>query len=155
MIDDPTNSPLKRRLLVLRLATIGGAASVPGVVAAQGQKSGVPDAPRAPAPQPVPQQRPGVTDSDPSDAPGQGRGGNRAPQGGVNDSDPSDPPGQGRGGNRAPQTGLNDSDPSDPPGQGRGGNRAPQPQRPSGPTDTDPSDAPGRGRGQREDLKST
>ena len=130
MTDDPIRSPLKRRLLVLRLATIGGVASVPVVAAAQGPKSSVPEAPRAPAPQPAPQQRPGVTDSDPSDAPGQGRGGSRAPQ-----------------------TGLNDSDPSDPPGQGRGGNRAPQ--RPAGPTDNDPSDPAGRGRGRDRDLKST
>ena len=153
MTDGPIRSPLKRRLLVLRLATIGGAASMPGVVAAQGAKSGAPEAPRAPAPKAVPQQRSGLTDSDPSDAPGQGRGGNRAPQSGLNDSDPSDPPGQGRGGNRAPQTGLNDSDPSDPPGQGRGGNRAPQ--RPAGQTDTDPSDPAGGGRGRDRDLKST
>ena len=132
MTDDPIRSPLKRRLLVLRLATIGGAASLPGIAAAQGAKSPAPDAPRVPAP--PAQQRPGVSDSD-----------------------PSDPPGQGRGGNRAPQTGLSDSDPSDPPGQGRGGNRAPpqQQQQPAGATDTDPSDAPGRGRGRNGNLKST
>jgi translation initiation factor IF-2 len=43
----------------------------------------------------------------------------------VSDSDPSDPPGQGRGGNRAPQrpAGPTDNDPSDPAGRGRGRDR--------------------------------
>ena len=42
MTDDPIRSPLKRRLLVLRLATIGGAASMPGIAAAQGECVEVP-----------------------------------------------------------------------------------------------------------------
>jgi translation initiation factor IF-2 len=89
MSDDPIRSPLRRRLMVLRLAALGGAAAVPGVAGAQGPKSGGPGAPAPP--------RSGLTDSDPSDEPGNGRTGNRAPQAGQSDSDPTDPPGQGRG----------------------------------------------------------
>ena len=143
MAEDPTRSPLQRRLLVLRLAALGGASALPGAALAQGAKSGGPGRPT--------QQRSGLTDSDPTDEPGNGRTGNRT-QGGVTDSDPSDQPGQGRGGNQPQQGGVTDSDPSDPPGQGRGGNR---PQQPAGPTDTDPTDPPGRGRGRSGDLKST
>ena len=57
-----------------------------------------------------------VTDSDPSDPVGGGRGGTRT---GITDSDPTDPIGNGRGGGR-PQTGVTDSDPTDPAGAGRG-----------------------------------
>jgi hypothetical protein len=85
----------------------------------------------------------GVTDSDPSDSPGYGRGGVRSA--GISDADPHDPPGRGRGGYRAPyRTGINDSDPYDPAGGGRGGYRAPYR---TGFNDSDPYDPPGGGRG--------
>ena len=84
----------------------------------------------------------GVTDQDPSDPEGQGRGGGT----GVTDQDPSDPEGQGRGGGgRGGGGGVTDRDmnPGDPAGQGRGGG--------NGATDRDPDppagDQPGRGRG--------
>ncbi|WP_206934434.1 hypothetical protein [Roseococcus thiosulfatophilus] len=66
------------------------------------------------------QYRTGITDSDPNDSPGYGRGGR--PRTGVSDSDPNDRPGYGRGGGR-PRTGLTDSDPNDTAGHGRGGGR--------------------------------
>ena len=78
-----------------------------------------------------------VTDSDPSDPVGRGRGGSRS---GVTDSDPSDPVGNGRGGG-ARRSGVTDSDPSDPVGNGRGGGR-PR----SGCSDSDPTDPGGDGR---------
>jgi hypothetical protein len=53
-----------------------------------------------------------VTDSDPTDPVGRGRGGT-----GVTDRDPTDPAGRGRGGG----SGVTDADPSDPVGRGRGG----------------------------------
>lgn len=89
--------------------------------------------------------RTGISDSDPSDGPGQGRGGNRAnPQRGtgITDADPNDGPGNGRGGRRA--SGVSDSDPNDAPGRGRGGAYRPSS---TGRSDSDPNDAPGRGRG--------
>lgn len=131
-----------RRLIALNVAALGVA--VPPA-SAQGPKSGFRGLP-AESP---PAARPGgVSDSDPTDPPGQGRGGT-GPRAGVTDSDPTDPPGQGRGG-AAPRAGVSDSDPSDPPGRGRGGGgRAP------GISDRDPSDPPGRGRGGRPPEKST
>jgi hypothetical protein len=59
-----------------------------------------------------------VTDADPGDQPGRGRG-----TAGVTDADPGDAPGRGRGGGS--QSGPSDADPGDPVGQGRG---APPPQ---------------------------
>lgn len=67
-----------------------------------------------------------VTDRDPSDPAGRGRG---CP--GWSDSDPSDPAGCGR------RTGITDSDPSDPAGRGRGRRSC---------SDADPYDPAGRGR---------
>jgi hypothetical protein len=114
MTDQPEKPRLGRRLLTLKLGA-GVAATLGGAAAAQGLK----DAPRQ-APVAPPPQRSGISDSDPSDPPGQGRGtGARPPQSGMSDADPTDPPGGGRGGNRQ-QTGLTDSDPTDPPGGGRG-----------------------------------
>ncbi len=57
-----------------------------------------------------------VTDSDPTDPVGRGRGGST----GITDRDPSDPSGRGRGTSGHPQTGVTDSDPTDPVGGGRG-----------------------------------
>nr|MDP8993906.1 hypothetical protein [Pseudomonadota bacterium] len=59
---------------------------------------------------------------------------------GVTDSDPSDPIGGGRGGYRggSARSGLTDSDPSDPVGNGRTGR--------SGCSDSDPTDRSGNGR---------
>jgi hypothetical protein len=125
-------APLGRRLFVLRLAALGGATSATaGCVAPQPQVIYAP--PRAPAYAPG---RVAISDADPSDPPGGGRGGHRGS--GVSDNDPSDAPGFGRGGRRV--AGISDNDPSDPPGGGRG-------YRATGASDNDPSDAPGRGRG--------
>ncbi len=109
--------PLKRRLFVLRLATLGGAASATAACVPQG-----PPVVYAPQPAYAPRQvyGTGISDSDPSDAPGNGRGGHRGS--GISDSDPSDAPGFGRGGYRGGyRTGVTDSDPSDGPGRGRRG----------------------------------
>jgi len=82
---------LGRRLLVLRVAGLGAAAAtLSGCVA-------VPQPVYAPGP-----VRTGLTDADPHDGPGQGRGGysgNRM-RTGYTDADPSDGPGFGRGGYR-------------------------------------------------------
>jgi len=132
-MDGDSEAPrLGRRLLVLRVAGLGAAAAtLSGCVVAPAPVY---------APGPV---RTGLTDADPNDGPGQGRGGfsgNRV-RTGYTDADPSDGPGQGRGGYRGPaRTGLTDADPNDGPGQGRGGRRRQV-------SDSDPRDAPGRGRG--------
>jgi hypothetical protein len=139
---------LKRRLVVLRLATVGGAglttsACGPEVVTVGAQVIGAMAQGAAGAGGgPSMAGRTGVSDADPSDPPGRGRGGHRGS--GVTDSDPSDQPGFGRGGARR-TAGISDSDPSDPAGQGRGGSRPAQ--RTTGISDADPSDAPGQGRG--------
>lgn len=108
---------LGRRLTVLRLAVVPAAAAVAACV---------------PAGRPV--YTTGITDNDPRDPVGAGRGT------GITDADPSDPPGAGRGGFR--RVGITDNDPSDPPGAGRG-------RRYTGITDRDPSDRAGYGRGWR------
>ena len=124
--------PLRRRLFVLRMATLGGAGAA--VAACVPNQQPVFYAP----PQQV-RRGTGLSDSDPSDAPGQGRGGQRGS--GVSDSDPNDAPGFGRGGQRV--SGVSDSDPNDAPGRGRGGYGGTVRR---GLTDSDPSDGPGRGR---------
>src|SRR5687767_5408928 len=79
-----------------------------------------------------------VTDHDPSDPVGRGRGGGT----GITDRDPSDPAGRGRGGSgAATRTGVTDGDPTDPVGHGRGGTSAR-----SGCSDSDPTDPGGNGR---------
>lgn len=135
----PTDSPLRRRLLVLRLAGSGLAMPVGGALA-QGRKSPAPNEPGLPGKNGAPpeQRRSGETDADPGDEPGNGRGvagGGRSLR--ATDADPGDEPGRGRGTNG----GGSDADPSDMPGRGRGGARE------AGPTDADPGDQPGRGRG--------
>jgi len=85
---------LGRRLLVVQVA---GAATAASVLSNEAEA------------------KTGLTDNDPSDGPGNGRGGRRGT--GITDNDPSDGPGNGRG-NRG--TGITDSDPSDGPGNGRG-----------------------------------
>lgn len=120
---------ISRRLLVVRVATLGGASVALSSCVAPG--------PSYYAPNPVMMQRgTGVTDADPNDGPGNGRGGYRGT--GRTDSDPNDGVGNGRGGRRG--TGVTDRDPNDGPGNGRGGYRG------TGRTDSDPRDAPGRGR---------
>lgn len=59
MPDEP-NSPLRRRLLVLRLAALGGAAGLPGIASAQGPKagSGAPGAAPPCAAPPAPRRAP-------------------------------------------------------------------------------------------------
>ncbi|HWT09928.1 MAG TPA: hypothetical protein VN329_12245 [Roseomonas sp.] len=124
MTDESGMARLRRRMLVLRVAGVGALAAVlPGCVVQ--------------APQPVRQYRgTGLTDADPNDGPGNGRGGRRGT--GLTDADPNDGPGYGRGGRRG--TGLTDADPNDGPGNGRGGRRR------TGLTDSDPNDGPGAGR---------
>jgi hypothetical protein len=113
MGEEDGTSRLRRRMVLLRTATLGVAApTLAGCVVAPPGTSVV----YAPGP-----ARTGISDADPSDAPGHGRGGYV--------------------GNRV-RTGLTDADPSDGPGYGRGGYRGVRRV-----TDTDPSDAPGRGRG--------
>ncbi|WP_137127733.1 hypothetical protein [Roseomonas sp. HF4] len=127
MSDDQGETRLRRRLVVLRVAVVGTAATALGGCVL------VPAAPVRPA-----QVRTGISDADPSDGPGMGRGGGRRT--GISDADPSDGPGMGRGGGR--RSGINDADPSDGPGMGRGSGG-----RRTGINDADPSDGPGRGRG--------
>ncbi len=151
-----TDSPLRRRLLVLRLAGTGLVLPA-GSALAQGRKAPAPTEPELPGKnQPRPEQRrSGETDADPGDEPGNGcgvAGGGRSLQG--TDADPSDQPGRGRGGSGVTDAdpgdqpgrgrgnaGASDSDPGDPPGQGRGGGRQ------AGPSDADPGDPAGQGRG--------
>lgn len=124
------NDRISRRLLVVRVTTLGGASVALSACV-------VPPGPAFYAPTQVLVPRgTGLTDADPSDGPGNGRGVRRAS--GVTDRDPNDGPGNGRGGFRG--TGITDRDPNDGPGNGRGGFRR------SGRTDSDPRDAPGRGR---------
>jgi hypothetical protein len=81
-----------------------------------------------------------VTDHDPGDPIGRGRG--AAGRSGITDRDPGDPIGNGRGGSGGGnRSGITDRDPSDPGGNGRGvgGGR-------SGCSDSDPSDPGGNGR---------
>jgi len=156
----PSDSPLRRRLLVVRLAGASLAVPVGTSALAQGRKSPAPAEPDLPGknqarPEPRrsgetdadPGDEPGngrgtarggrsleATDADPSDEPGRGRG--RGRQAGPTDADPGDQPGRGRG-----NAGVSDADPGDAPGQGRGGGRQ------AGPSDTDPGDPVGQGRG--------
>ncbi len=97
---------LRRRLLVLRLATTGFVAPV-GAGLAQGRKSPAPIEPELPGKnEPRPEQRrSGETDADRTDEAGSGR----------TDADPGDQPGRGRG-----KASTSDADPGDPAGQGRG-----------------------------------
>ena len=88
-----------RRLTIVKLAVVPAAAAVAACVPAGG-----------------PVYRGGITDSDPYDPVGGGRGGVRRT--GITDSDPNDPVGGGRGGGR--RTGITDRDPYDPVGGGRG-----------------------------------
>jgi hypothetical protein len=117
VVSQPPDSPLRRRLLVLRLAGTGLALPA-GNALAQGRKAPAPPEPELPGkngkrPEP---RRSGETDADPGDEPGNGRG---AARGGrrleATDADPGDQPGKGRGGN-----GVTDADPGDMPGRGRG-----------------------------------
>lgn len=105
------------------LATVSGAAVTGGALAVFGSEAGAMQ----------------VTDADPGDPVGRGRGGTRS---GVTDRDPSDASGRGRGGSGGnARTGVTDGDPTDPVGHGRGGSAAR-----SGCSDSDPSDPSGNGR---------
>jgi hypothetical protein len=87
---------LSRRLLVLRMATVAGAGATVAACVAP-----APGYYAAPAPVVVPRGT-GITDADPSDGAGFGRGGYRGNRvrTGITDADPSDGPGFGRGGRR-------------------------------------------------------
>jgi len=134
---------LSRRFLILRAVAVGGTGTALTACVAPG-----PAYYGNPAPLAVMPRGTGITDADPADGPGNGRGGYRAPiRGtGITDADPADGPGNGRGGYRGNvrSTGLTDADPSDGPGRGRGGYRGSSGR--TGRTDSDPRDAPGRGR---------
>jgi hypothetical protein len=127
------------------LATVSGAAVAGGGLVAIGGEAGAAQVTDSDPSDPVGRgrggPRSGVTDRDPGDPISRGRGstggGTRS---GVTDSDPSDPigNGRGRGGGNSARTGLTDSDPSDPVGNGRTGR--------SGCSDSDPSDPGGNGR---------
>lgn len=137
----PPDSPLRRRLLVLRLATTGLVVPVSAALA-QGRKSPAPTEPELPGKnQPRPEQRrSGETDADPNDEPGNGHGvagGGRSLE--ATDADPGDEPGRGRRGGQ--QAGPTDVDPTDDAGRGRGGGQQ------AGPSDSDPGDPAGQGRG--------
>jgi hypothetical protein len=128
MANPPTDARLGRRLFVLRVAGAGAAVTVSGVAAEAAPVH--PTVPGATNPDVLPV----ITDNDPRDQPGYGRGGYY------------------RG------TGRTDNDPRDSPGYGRGGYYAPPPPRYGDPrgygygrsvTDNDPNDGPGRGRGWR------
>lgn len=117
--DEKKASRLGRRGLVLKFAVLGSAAPALAACVAVPPVGGT-----------------GVTDGDPGDPPGMGRG--TAYRGtGVTDRDPVDRPGQGRG--TVYRTGTTDSDPYDRAGAGRGGYRR-------GVTDSDPYDRAGAGR---------
>jgi len=126
------NEKLGRRRLVVKLGAVGavtlGAAACVPVQPVYVRPSGT-----------------GLTDADPNDGPGNGRGGARGYHRGtgLTDADPNDGPGNGRGGARVYHrgTGTTDADPNDGPGRGRGGYRGGR-----GVTDSDPNDGPGRGR---------
>jgi hypothetical protein len=106
------------------LATVTGAVATGGALAAFGGEAGALQ----------------VTDSDPGDPVGRGRGGSS--RSGITDRDPTDPSGRGRGGSgRSGHTGVTDGDPNDPIGSGRGGGAAR-----SGCSDSDPTDPGGNGR---------
>lgn len=135
--NDKPSSRLARRVLVLRA---GGMALLPlsltgCIVEAPRQQSA-----------PAPRRASGVTDNDPNDGPGNGRGTQQRRATGVTDNDPNDGPGNGRGSQQRRGTGITDSDPNDGPGNGRG--RQPV-RRASGLTDSDPNDGPGNGRSGR------
>ncbi len=91
-------------------------------------------------------QAQGVTDADPVDGAGNGRGRPNRRRTGYNDADPVDEANWGRGNVRATgrrRTGINDADPRDASGYGRGRpNR-----RRTGLNDSDPVDEAGWGRG--------
>jgi hypothetical protein len=111
-MNNDNDEKLGRRRLVLRMSAVGAATL--------GTAACVPVQPVYVAPRGT-----GITDADPNDGPGNGRGGARVYRGtGITDADPNDGPGRGRGGyggNRGYRTGVSDSDPSDGPGRGRRG----------------------------------
>lgn len=75
---------LSRRLLVVRVAALGGTTVALNACVAPGPTYS------------VPVRGTGITDADPNDGPGQGRGGYRGGTTGRTDSDPRDAPGRGR-----------------------------------------------------------
>ena len=121
MAQPPRDARLGRRLFVFRVATVGA------VTAAAGAASAATNSAPAPAETLAPDGVTRiVTDNDPRDAPGYGRGYYRRPYGtGITDNDPNDGPGNGRGYRPPPQyygprRGVTDTDPRDSPGYGRG-----------------------------------
>ncbi len=113
--DDKPAARLGRRLLVMRTS---GLAVLPLTLAGC-----IVEAPRQ-TNAPVQQQRraSGITDQDPNDGPGSGRGTQQRRASGITDQDPNDGPGNGRGTQPVRRnTGLTDSDPNDGPGSGRSG----------------------------------
>jgi hypothetical protein len=116
---------LNRRSFLAQVAgtaVAGGAIAVPGGDAKAGQ----------------------VTDSDPSDPVGRGRGGGT----GFTDRDPTDAVGRGRGNSQVTDNNrVTDSDPTDPAGGGRGRSGSGGVTTDNRVTDSDPTDPIGGGRG--------
>ena len=116
--ETPRETRLGRRILVVRVASLGAAAGAVATGMAQAAPVAVPPLVEAPGATPV-QYR---SDNDPNDAPGRGiRGGGYG--GGRSDNDPNDAPGRGirgRGYGGGYRRGVTDNDPYDGPGRGRG-----------------------------------
>ncbi len=105
-MDETDRKPrLGRRLLVLRVASLGAATFGSGCAVAH---------PRPHAPMARPFVTPVRTDADPYDAVGYGRGRT------VTDNDPRDAAGYGRGYGGPPRRAVTDNDPRDAIGHGRG-----------------------------------
>jgi hypothetical protein len=127
--DSGTNEGVNRRSFLGRVAggaALIGAGAVIGTTPAAAQS--------------------GITDADPVDGAGNGRGAPNRRRTGLNDDDPVDNAGWGRGAVRATgrrRTGINDADPRDATGYGRG---TPNRRR-TGLNDSDPVDNSGWGRG--------
>jgi len=109
--NDKPAGGLGRRLLVLRTGSLAVLPlALTGCIVEAPRQNNAPPVRRAT----------GLTDNDPNDGPGNGRGTQQRRGTGITDQDPNDGPGNGRGGQRR-RTGLTDSDPSDGPGNGRSG----------------------------------
>ena len=152
---------VSRRSFLQRIT--GGAAGAGALLAVGGRAKAfqVTDSDRYIADQPGLGRGPvsGITDQDPGDAVGNGRGDTRRAGTGVEPARPPSSPFEDNQKIRHAESGLTDSDPSDPPGDGRGGTPQGPPARSpyddnqnvrhaeSGITDSDPTDPVGDGRG--------
>ena len=143
----------------------GGAAGAGALLAVSGRARAfqVTDADRYISDEPERGRGPvsGITDQDPGDAVGNGRGDTRRAGTGAEPARPPQSPFEDNQKIRHAESGITDSDPSDPAGDGRGGTPQGPPARSpyddnqavrhaeSGITDSDPTDPVGDGRGAR------